>query len=156
MRRVHFPGFSAIPALALAALLAGGGLALAADMSNLTFTGDASFHGPHGGQPIHVAVVDSTTHKVVAEKSGTVSKTAEPSFSFTFPGVLQAGKNYEVDYWIDSNFGGGTLGVCDAKQHDHQWRVKLGKVTGDVFDKVVVVTHQPAKTTSVCSVFKKM
>lgn len=153
MRRVHFPGFNAIPALALAALLAGGGLALAAGTSDLTFSGNATFHGPHGGQPIHVAVVNSTTHKVVAEKSGTVSKTANPSFSFTFPGVLKDGQSYEVDYWIDSNFGGGTLGVCDAKQHDHQWRVNLGTVTGNVNH---METHQPAKTTSVCSVFKKM
>ena len=60
----------------------------AAADSNLVFNGDASFNGPHGGQAIAVAVVRADDGKVVAKQSGTVSKTANPSFSFTFNGVL--------------------------------------------------------------------
>lgn len=143
--------FHAFAVLAVAALLAGGGsAAIAAGKSNLVFKGDASFHGAHGGQAIHVAVVGAKDGKVVAKKAGTVSKTANPSFSFTFKGVLQNGKAYDVDYWIDSNFGGGTVGKCDPPQHDHQWDIHLGKATGNIDH---VETHEPAKITPVCDVF---
>ena len=40
--------------------------------------------------------------------SSVVSATADPSFSFNFPDRLNEGKTYHLDYWIDSNFGGGT------------------------------------------------
>jgi len=144
--------FHAFVVLAVAALLLGGGSAvMAAAKSNLIFRGDASFHGAHGGQAIAVAVVRASDGKVVAKQSGTVSKTANPSFTFTFTGVLESGKAYDVDYWIDSNFGGGTKGVCDAKNHDHQWRVSLGTVSGNVTH---TENHRPAQTTSVCDVFK--
>jgi hypothetical protein len=142
----------AIMALAVAALLPGGGsVAAAAATSDLVFNGDASFHGPHGGQTVTVAVVRADDGAVVAKKSETVSKTANPSFSFTFPGVLENGKAYDVDYWIDSNFGGGTVGVCDPKKYDHQWKVPLGTVSGNVS---LTEKHRPAETTDVCDVFK--
>ncbi len=124
---------------------------MAAGTSDLTFSGDASFHGAHGGQPIHVAVVSVDDGEVVATQSGTVSKTADPSFSFTFSDVLEDGKVYEVHYWIDSNFGGGSVGVCDPKARDHQWNVSLGTVTGDVSH---TEKHRPAETSDVCETFE--
>jgi len=151
MERARKPALNAIMLLAVAVLLLGGLTAMAAGTSDLVFSGDGSFHGAHGGQPIHVAVVRTDDGEVVAKQSGTVSKTADPSFSFTFAGVLENGKTYEVDYWIDSNFGGGTVGVCDPKARDHQWKVPLGTVSGSVAlrDK-----HRPAETSDVCETFK--
>jgi hypothetical protein len=146
-RRLH-----AFVVFAVAALLMGGGsAAIAAAKNNLVFQGDASFNGPHGGQAIAVAVVRADDGKVVAKQSGTVSKTANPAFSFTFTGVLENGKAYEVDYWIDSNFGGGSKGACDSRKHDHQWRVELGTVSGNVTH---TEKHRPAETADVCDVFK--
>jgi hypothetical protein len=145
------PAFNVIMLLAVAVLVLGAPAAMAGGTSDLVFSGDGSFHGAHGGQPIHVAVVSADDGKVVATQSGTVSKTADPSFSFTFPGVLENGKTYEVDYWIDSNFGGGTVGVCDPKAHDHQWKVPLGTVSGSV---ALREKHRPAETSDVCETFK--
>jgi len=136
----------------LALLLATIPAAYAASMHDLVFSGDASFNGPHGGQPIHVAVVQTDTGDVVALASGTVSKGGDPAFSFDFPATLEDGKAYEVDYWIDSNFGGGAVGTCDPKTRDHQWRVALGTVTGNVAHKE---SHRPAETADVCAVFSK-
>jgi hypothetical protein len=152
MKPARRSAFHAVMVLAVAALLLGGGsTAMAAGSSDLIFSGDSSFNGPHGGQAISVAVVRTDDGAVVAEQSGTVSKTADPSFSFTFPGVLEDGKAYEVHYWIDSNFGGGTVGVCDPKAHDHQWNVPLGTVNGNVTH---MEKHRPAETSDVCDTFK--
>jgi hypothetical protein len=130
-----------------------GGGTMSGGAYTLTFQGNGTFNGPHGGQAIQAALIDADTGKVVAKESGTVSKTADPSFSFTFEHALKPGTHYDVDYWIDSNFGGGTVGVCDAKIHDHQWNVKLGEVSSDVTH---VETHRPRETSSVCDVFSKM
>ena len=142
----------ACKAIVFALVLAGNPAAYAASMRDLVFSGDASFNGPHGGQPVQVAVVRTDTGEVVALASDTVSKSGDPAFSFDFPGTLEDGKAYEVDYWIDSNFGGGTVGTCDPKTQDHQWRVPLGTVTGNVAHKE---SHRPAETADVCAVFSK-
>jgi hypothetical protein len=55
-----------------------------------------------------------------------------------------------VHYWIDSNFGGGTAGVCDARAIDHQWRMELLGVSNDVD---FTTAHQPALTEDVCGTF---
>jgi hypothetical protein len=36
------------------------------------------------------------------------------SFFFDAGAVLEQGIAHEVHYWIDSNIGGGTSGVCDT------------------------------------------
>lgn len=117
----------------------------------LTFAGDASFQGAHGGQAVSVAVVRTGSGAVEATETGTVSTDADPSFSFTFEDALENGVAYEVHYWIDSNFMGGAEGVCDGPEDDHQWRVTLGTVTGD---QTVTDSHRPAETESVCSSFE--
>jgi len=144
-------------ALGLTALGCGGG-----DRSNtptgpspvqtfrLTFLLDASFQGPHGGQPVSIAVVRSSDRAVVARSSGAVSVNQNPSFSFSAGAVMQRGVAYEVHYWIDSNLGGGALGTCDPRMIDHQWSVEFSNPTNDV---TFTVSHNPALTEDVCSTF---
>ncbi len=130
-----------------------GSLALAAESYSLTFAGDASFSGAHGGQSIAAAVVASDSGEVIARQSGTVSGSDSPAFSLSFPEALTAGERYEVHYWIDSNFGGGSEGACDPKSQDHQWRVDLGTVNGDVTH---TEQHAPGATADVCETFADM
>lgn len=125
--------------------------ALAAEGRDLTFQGDASFGGPHGGQSIQAALVDTESGEVLAVESGTVSATDDPAFSFTFPDALEAGGSYAVDYWIDSNFGGGMEGTCDGMQHDHQWHIPI-----EAADMATthVESHDPSNQTAVCDSFE--
>ena len=120
----------------------------------LIFGIDASFQAPHGGKtPAHtitVAVVRTSDGVTVETQTGTVSGTADPAFSFTSVGLLEEGEAYQVDYWIDSNFGGGTAGVCDPKANDHQWRVAIAAVTADV---ALTELHNAANTVEVCTTF---
>ncbi len=116
----------------------------------LTFELDDSFQGPHGGQAISVAVVRASNDEVVARENGTVSATANPSFSFATGAVLDGGTAYEVHYWIDSNFGGGVVGVCDPKAIDHQWNAAVGSPSADV---TITEAHDPASTEDVCTSF---
>lgn len=114
---------------------------------DLTFTGDDTFQGAHGGQTIHVGVVHQGTSTLVASDEGTVSSGSAPTFAFTFAGILAEGESYHLDYWIDSNFNGGTQGACDPPATDHQWRIDVGPVTDDV---TIADTHRPAETEDVC------
>ena len=97
-----------------------------------------------------VAVVRTSDGVVVAQETGSVSATADPAFSFTWLGLLEEGEAYQVHYWIDSNFGGGTVGVCDPKANDHQWSVDIPAVAGDV---TITEAHNPANTVDVCTTF---
>jgi hypothetical protein len=116
----------------------------------LTFNLDASFQGAHGGQPIAIALVRTSDGSVVVQANGAVSATQDPSFTWSTGAVMQAGNDFEVHYWIDSNFGGGTAGVCDPKANDHQWSVELLSVSNDV---TWTASHEPALTEDVCSSF---
>ena len=116
----------------------------------LIFEIDASFQGPHTDHAIMVAVVRTSDGAVVAQQTGSVSGTADPAFSFTSLGLLEEGEAYQVHYWIDSNFGGGTVGVCDPKANDHQWNVAIASVAGDV---TITESHNAANTVDVCTTF---
>lgn len=139
-----------ITLFALGALLAGCGddPSQPAPTFDLTFTGDATFQGAHGGQTIHVGVREQGSGELVADMTGTVSSTADPAFSFSFEQVLVEGTSYYLDYWIDSNFGGGQEGTCDSPDIDHQWRMSIPSVSEDV---VIDDTHRPTETEPVCS-----
>ena len=142
---------SALSRWMLLSLLFAAPLAQASDGHDLTFKGDASFGGPHGGQAIQAAVVDAESGEVVAEESGSVSADDDPAFSFDFPGALQDGKGSEVHYWIDSNFGGGSQGSCDPMENDHQWRVTLEQASEAVTH---VESHDPGAQSDVCATFE--
>ncbi len=116
----------------------------------LTFNLDASFQGAHGGQSIAIALVRTSNGSVVAQANGAVSATQDPSFTWSTGPIMQAGIDYEVHYWIDSNFGGGTAGVCDPKANDHQWSVEFLSVSNDV---TWTTSHEPGLTEEVCATF---
>lgn len=116
---------------------------------NFTFQGDGGFQGAHGGQEIFV-VVENSLGEIVASESGTVSASEDPSFSFSFPDLLEEGEDYQLKYWIDSNFGGGTAGVCDPPETDHQWSMSISAATDDV---TMTDSHRPTETSSVCESF---
>ena len=115
------------------------------DTGGATF--DLAFSGtgftPHNGQMLHVAVLDAATDAhVVTDQSQTVSG---GTFSFNFPGVLEQGHNYHVDYYADFNGNGS----CDSPPTDHVWRAEVS----DVQDNVnLQVTHN-TNFTDVCSSF---
>ena len=114
---------------------------------DLAFTGDDTFQGAHGGQTIHVGIREGSG-TLVASETGTVSSSADPSFSFTFTNVLEEGEDYDLEYWIDSNFGdGGTQGVCDPPNVDHQWKIDIAAVMDDV---TIDDTHRPTETEEIC------
>jgi hypothetical protein len=146
--------FASVLLLALAPLLVGCGDDEPTDPEvtyDVTFTGDATFQGAHGGQAIQVAVVEQGG-EVVAQDEGTVSAEEDPSFEFTFPDAVVAGTSYDLVYWIDSNFAEGAAeGVCEDPGIDHQWRIEIGTVNAPV---TINDTHRPGETESVCSVFE--
>ena len=115
----------------------------------LIFGVDASFQGPHTGHTIAVAVVRTSDGAVLAEQGGTVSGTADPAFTFTWLDILEEDEAYQIHYWIDSNFGGGTAGVCDFPE-DHQWSVAIPTVAADV---TVTEAHDGSTISDVCSTF---
>ncbi|TDN98209.1 MULTISPECIES: hypothetical protein [Halomonas] len=133
------------------ALLFAAAPAVAEEGNDLTFTGDATFIAPHGGQTIHVALYDVVAGKVLTTQQGQVAANEPPAFSFSFPSALEAGKLYDVHYWIDSNFGGGSEGSCDPVNVDHQWRVALTDITGPVD---IQEAHAPGEQAPVCTSFK--
>lgn len=136
--------------LAVALLLAAAP-ALAGEGHDLTFTGDGTFIAPHGGQAIQVALYDVAAGEVVATEEGRVAANEPPAFSFTFPDALEAGRLYDVHYWIDANFGGGSEGSCDPVNVDHQWRLALTDVSEPVSREVA---HDPARQAPVCTSFE--
>ncbi|MEQ6916334.1 hypothetical protein [Halomonas aquatica] len=140
-----------LPRRLLLCLLFVAPVALASGGHDLTFQGDASFGGPHGGQAVQVALVDAASGEVLETKSGTVSADVSPAFSFDFPGALNEGSSYEVHYWIDSNFGGGTEGSCDPKGTDHQWSVSL-EGSGEAVTHAE--SHDPGAQSDVCATFE--
>ena len=116
----------------------------------LVFSLDASFQVPHGDQPIRIALVRLSDGTVIAEDSGIVSATDDPSFSFSPGDLMERGTSYAVHYWIDSNIGGGTLGVCDIATIDHQWSTEFFSVTND---KNFTTAYDPNLVEYVCNTF---
>jgi len=117
----------------------------------LYITGDASFQGPHAGQVLTDAIIRTTdgAFDLLGGGGGPIHAPPE-TISFGFGSTVEFGDTYEIHLWIDSNFGGGTVGVCDPPAIDHQWKVPVPYVTGDVN---IVVSHDDATVTDVCSTF---
>lgn len=151
MRRISLVLATALPLAVADLLMAACGSTGPEGPFTLAFAGDASFHVPDGGNELRVAVVlmapdTATRDSVVARDSSAVSALTDPSFSFTFPKLLEAGSAYAVDYWINSN--GDTR--CEAPPVDHEWRESLGRVTGAVNR---IVTFDGGTMTNVCATF---
>lgn len=116
----------------------------------LTFSLDESFHMPHGNEPIRIALVGLNNGAVLAEDIGTVSSMANPSFIFTTSRIMERGQSYAVRYWIDSNINGGTLGLCDDTEFDHQWSTEFFTVTNNIDFSV---GYEPNLLENVCNTF---
>ena len=80
---------------------------------------------PHNEQVLTAAVVDRSNGRIVKQESTSV---AEGGFSFEWTGLLEASKNYFLDYYVDMNGNG----VCDDPQTDHSWRLKIEEVSNDL------------------------
>lgn len=138
--------------LIVAACDTGGGSSGSSDPGpyQLTFSLDDSFQAPHGNQPIRIALVRLSDGFVLEMTDGTVSATSDPAFTFA-PGIMmERGISYAVHYWIDSNIGGGTLGICDPTNFDHQWSVEFFTPTNDVD---FTAWYEPGLTEYVCDTF---
>jgi len=98
-------------------------------------------------QSINVALLRTLDGAVVDREAGRVA--ADGTFSFTVANILQEGFAYTLDYYIDSNFGGGVPGVCDPKANDYQWRVVIPAVSGNV----IQAETYDLNFTSVCASF---
>lgn len=117
----------------------------------ISFSLDASFQGPHGGQPITIAVIRSSDGFVIASGNSTVSPSLDPAYSFAPGQVLERGLDYEVHYWIDSNEGGGARGVCDPRPIDHQASVEFYAASNHIN---WATTHNDALNEDVCDTFE--
>ena len=116
----------------------------------LTFSLDDTFQDLHGNEPIRIALVRLSNGLILAEDIGTISATDNPSFSFTTAAIMERGVSYAVHYWIDSNINGGTLGLCDDTQFDHQWSTEFFTVTNDI---TFTVGYELRLVEYVCSTF---
>ncbi|HET6557109.1 MAG TPA: plastocyanin/azurin family copper-binding protein [Prolixibacteraceae bacterium] len=78
---------------------------------------------PHVGQPLWLAVIDTTTHMEVGRVKHQVTTA---NFSLEVPGI-EEGKGYHVDFWADHSGNG----FYDVPPVDHAWRLVLDEVDGD-------------------------
>ncbi|MBI5501838.1 MAG: hypothetical protein HY907_16465 [Deltaproteobacteria bacterium] len=99
--------------------------------------------GFHDGQTMNAALVDLADGSVVDRLVATV---AAGAFELAWPGELQAGRDYRVDYYADYN-GNGT---CDAPPADHGWTVDVPPFSDDV---TLGVTHSTTFFSGVCASF---
>jgi hypothetical protein len=120
----------------------------------LTFVADSSYVPPHSGQPFKAALVhgsDTTAEEILAGNVGTVA--GANAISVTFSERLIIDEPYTVKLWIDSNFGGGTVGTCDPKANDHQWSFTIPSTFASHPTTFTAPTHSGATTVDVCSFF---
>jgi hypothetical protein len=115
----------------------------------------------YGGQTISWALLRSDTGEKLVAGRGTISDTANPPFSVTTGDVMLFGVPHQMHYWIDSNIGGGTEGVCDPvvrdeengeiiEAFDMQWIAPFGGSTDDL---VFIAIHRPELVLDVCDTF---
>ena len=114
----------------------------------------------YGGQTVAWALLRSDNGEKLVEGRGTISPTTNPAFSVNTGNVMLIGVPHQMHYWIDSNEGGGTPGVCDPVErdadgeviepYDMQWIAPFGGVTDDL---VFIAIYSPDLVQDVCDTF---
>ncbi len=99
---------------------------------NLDLTGAA--WSSHVGDTLYLNVVRDTDAAVVSTAT-TVIASGTPTLSF--PGVLDGGESYTLDYFADDNANG----TCESYPADHVFHQSIGTPTGDM---AVTITHSGA------------
>jgi hypothetical protein len=82
----------------------------------------------HTGQTFYLKVADAETGATVG--SVTPFTLTEPDFTLTLPGILEEGKEYNVDFWADVDASGTLDGTPLNGGVDHAWRLS-GTAGGD-------------------------
>jgi hypothetical protein len=107
--------------------------ATVANRRDLTFTGQG--FDVHNGVRFEVVVSRADNNAVLVHAvSDSLDTGASGAFSYTWPGLLEVGKAYRVDYFADVNKNG----TCDAPPADHVWHRDVTSVSDDV---ALAVTH---------------
>lgn len=120
----------------------------------LTFVADSSYLAPHHDQPFKAALVHGSDTAAEEIVPGTVAALGSANaISVSFSEQLIIGDSYSVKLWIDSNFSGGTVGVCDPPANDHQWSFPVQNTLASHPGTMNAPTHSGATTTDVCSFF---
>jgi hypothetical protein len=78
----------------------------------------------HQGQKFTLWIKEGTTLVGMGEIA---SLTNAASQMLTVSNVVEAGKTYNLDYWVDYNDNG----VCDTQPTDHSWRNSTGVISGN-------------------------
>jgi hypothetical protein len=115
----------------------------------------------YAGETVSWVLVRSDNGERLQNGTGTISATTNPAYSVTTRDVLMFGIPHEMHYWIDSNIGGGTPGVCDPvvrdedtdeiiEAFDMQWIAQFGGLTSDL---VFIAIHSPDRVQNVCDSF---
>ena len=107
---------------------------------DLDFTGNIA---PHAGQMLHVAVIDEASS--IAVQTADVTVAGNGVFAFSWPGILEDGRSYRVDFYADHN----SSGTCDSPPTDHAWR----RLTGVVRDHAAIDFPHDTNFTDVCASF---
>lgn len=107
---------------------------------DLTFTGTI---GPHAGQDFHVAVIDMSSSNTVQTDQVVVA--VDGTYEFMWPGILEHGHSYQIDFYADHNGSGD----CDSPPTDHTWR----RMTGTIGGPTEVDFQHDTNFTDVCASF---
>lgn len=116
----------------------------------LTLSLSEDFRTPHADQPIKWSLIRAADAVTLATGEGTISPVSNPSFTMEAWATLEFGVDYEFRYWIDSNTGGGTAGVCDVETIDHQWNFKFRAPDNDVR---TILLYDVDRVENVCATF---
>jgi hypothetical protein len=118
----------------------------------LTFAVDVSFQVAHAGDRLYDTMSCTSGDGFLGSGGGGSGPISDPSviISSSVTTGIQSGAEYQIYFWIDSDIGGGTVGVCDPPAIDHQWIVTIPTVTGDVN---IIFSHDDATVSDVCSAF---
>lgn len=121
---------------------------------DLTIAADAFL--PHGGNALHVALVDHADQSLQACDSTCVSADIA-SWEIHFAGRMTAGHDYDVIYYADQTADAeaahnafGTPGVCDPPPKDHAWLRTITNVHDHVF---LHVKHDQNWLSNACDYF---